>query len=216
MDGARQYTPVDRALIALGRAFDACAGPARAAREFPATAAADADAALTETERRRAGRYMRVNHVGEVCAQALYHSQALTARDAGVRAAMQQAAFDEADHLAWCEQRLGELGARRSVLNPLWYLGAFGIGAAAGLAGDKWNLAFVAETERQVVAHLDKHLGELPAADARSRAVVAQMRADENRHAEEAVNAGAAELPPPVKRAMALAAGVMTSTAHWV
>lgn len=215
---ARQYSPVDCVLIGLARALDSCAGDGRrSAREFPATGAAtDADAALTEDERRSAGRYMRVNHVGEVCAQALYHSQALTAREASVRAAMEQAAFDETDHLAWCEQRLDELGARRSVLNPLWYLGAFGIGAAAGLAGDKWNLAFVAETERQVVAHLDRHLGKLPPADARSRAVVAQMREDENRHAAEAVEAGAAELPPPVKRAMKLAAGVMTSTAHWV
>lgn len=217
MDDARQYTPLDRALIGLCRAVDACAGPARAAREFPASGpAAEADSALTETERRRAGRYMRVNHVGEVCAQALYHSQALTARAPKVRAAMQRAAEEETDHLAWCERRLDELGARRSVLNPLWYLGAFGIGAAAGLAGDRWNLAFVAETERQVVAHLDRHLGALPAADVRSREVVAKMREDENRHASEAVDAGAAELPPPVKRAMALAAGVMTSTAHWV
>ena len=228
VDDSRQFTPLDRALIGLGRAFEACGGcgRARAAREFPAdgpVAAADAsdatdatDSKLSDAERRRAGRYMRVNHVGEVCAQALYHSQALTARDPTVRAAMQTAAAEETDHLAWCEQRLDELGARRSFLNPLWYLGAFGLGAAAGLAGDKWNLAFVAETERQVVAHLDRHLGKLPAADARSRAVVAQMRADENRHAEEAVAAGAAELPPPVKRAMQLAAGAMTATAHWV
>jgi len=216
---ARQYTPVDRALIGLGdliRAIESCAGPARATREFPAAAAVDADSALTEDERRSAGRYMRVNHVGEVCAQALYHSQALTAREPAVREAMRQAADEENDHLAWCEQRMAELGARKSYLNPLWYAGAFGLGSVAGLAGDKWNLAFVAETERQVVAHLDGHLGKLPAADSRSRAVVAQMRADENRHAQEAVQAGAAELPPPVKRAMALAAGVMTATAHWV
>jgi len=160
-DDARQYTPVDRVLIGLGRALDSCAGDGRrAAREFPATGpAAEADAGVTDAERGRAGRYMRVNHVGEVCAQALYHSQALTARAPAVRRAMRQAAAEEADHLAWCEMRLDELGARRSALNPLWYLGAFGLGAAAGLAGDRWNLAFVAETERQVVAHLDRHLG---------------------------------------------------------
>jgi len=222
MDDARQYSPVDCALIGLARALDACVGDGdgrgrRSAREFPAAGdAAEADAAMTDTERRRAGRYMRVNHVGEVCAQALYHSQALTARAPAVRRAMRRAAAEEADHLAWCEQRLDELGARRSALNPLWYLGAFGLGAAAGLAGDRWNLAFVAETERQVVAHLERHLGALPVSDARSRTVVVQMRDDEARHASEAVDAGAAELPPPVKRAMQTAAAVMTSTAHWV
>ena len=159
---------------------------------------------------------MRVNHSGEVCAQALYRAQALTARDARVRERMRGAAEEENDHLAWCEQRLDELGARPSLLNPLWRLGAFTIGAAAGVAGDKWNLGFVAETERQVVAHLESHLRKLPENDARSREVVARMRDDESRHAESAVEAGAAELPRPVRRAMRLAARVMTTTAQWI
>ena len=159
---------------------------------------------------------MRVNHVGEICAQALYHSQALTARDPRIRERMQRAAAEENDHLAWCEQRIRELGARQSLLNPLWRIGAFTIGTTAGLAGDKWNLGFVAETERQVVAHLEDHLGKLPENDTRSREVVAQMKEDEHRHAQAAITAGAAELPPPVKGLMRLASKVMTSTAHWV
>lgn len=157
---------------------------------------------------------MRVNHAGEICAQALYHAQAVTARDPALRAAMRTAALEEADHLAWCETRLRELGARPSKLTPLWKLGAFTFGAAAGLAGDKWNLGFLAETERQVVAHLDSHLQKLPEKDARSREVIAQMRADENAHAETAVDAGAAELPRALKQMMQLAARVMTVTAH--
>ncbi|MGR3913182.1 MAG: 2-polyprenyl-3-methyl-6-methoxy-1,4-benzoquinone monooxygenase [Gammaproteobacteria bacterium] len=185
----------------------------RCARAFPAHSDSPD---LSARERRRSGRYMRVNHVGEVCAQALYRAQAMTARDARLRDAMRDAAAEENDHLAWCEQRMAELGARPSMLNPLWRLGAFTLGAAAGAAGDKWNLGFVAETERQVVAHLDAHLRKLPENDARSREVVAQMREDERAHADSATAAGAAELPRPVKRAMRLAARVMTSTAHWI
>ena len=159
---------------------------------------------------------MRVNHVGEICAQALYQSQALTAANPAVREKMRQASLEERDHLAWCETRLDELGGRPSRLNPLWYAGSFAIGAAAGLAGDKWNLGFVAETETQVAAHLAGHLDRLPAADRRSREIVAQMQADEARHADEAVAAGAAPLPAPVKRLMQFAAGVMTRTAYWI
>ncbi|MGI9310755.1 MAG: 2-polyprenyl-3-methyl-6-methoxy-1,4-benzoquinone monooxygenase, partial [bacterium] len=185
-----------------------------AGRAFPARS--EDDGSLSAAQRRRSGRYMRVNHVGEICAQALYRSQALTARDAATRERMRRAAEEERDHLAWCEQRMDELGARASLLNPLWRAGAFAIGTAAGLAGDRWNLGFVAETERQVVAHLEGHLGKLPANDARSREVVAQMKQDERAHAEAAVKAGAAELPPPVKRLMKLASRAMTSTAHWI
>jgi len=156
---------------------------------------------------------MRVNHVGEVCAQALYSGQALTAKNETVRVELEQAAREETDHLAWCEARINELGGRKSLLNPLWYGGAFGIGVAAGLLGDKWNLGFLAETERQVEAHLDGHLQQLPAADSRSRAVVEQMKADEARHAQTAVDHGGAPLPAPVQLAMRLAADVMRQTA---
>lgn len=218
MNNSRHYSRLDHALTGVSRALQTLGARPRAARAFPAGEAADpaADAALSERERRRAGRYMRVNHVGEICAQALYHSQALTARDRRIRAHMERAAAEENDHLAWCEQRLEELGARKSYLNPLWYLGAFGVGTAAGLAGDRWNLALVAETERQVAAHLEGHLGRLPDNDSRSRAVVARMKEEESRHAEQVVQDGAAELPPPVKRLMRLAAAAMTSTAHWI
>ncbi|MGR3984103.1 MAG: 2-polyprenyl-3-methyl-6-methoxy-1,4-benzoquinone monooxygenase [Gammaproteobacteria bacterium] len=207
----RNYTRIDRVIIGAARAL--CGDARRGARAFPAQSA---EPNLSARERRRSGRYMRVNHVGEVCAQALYRAQALTARDARLRDALRDAAAEENDHLAWCEQRLDELGARPSLLNPLWRLGAFTLGAAAGIAGDKWNLGFVAETERQVAAHLDGHLSKLPENDARSREVVAQMREDELAHADSATAAGAAELPQPVKRAMGLAARVMTSTAHWI
>jgi 3-demethoxyubiquinol 3-hydroxylase len=159
---------------------------------------------------------MRVIHVGEVCAQALYAGQALTAKNEAVRAELEQAAREETDHLAWCEQRINELGGRKSLLNPLWFGGAFGIGVVAGLLGDKWNLGFLAETERQVEAHLDGHLQKLPEADARSRAVVEQMKIDEAQHAKPAVEHGGAPLPLPVKMAMRFAADVMRQTASRV
>ena len=215
MHTQRNYTLVDRFIIAASRVVDSVRDDANDAATGRAYPGRSGDS-LGGRERRVAGRFMRVNHVGEVCAQALYRSQALTARDSAVRSEMRQAAAEERDHLAWCARRIDELGARQSLLNPLWRAGAFTIGGVAGLAGDKWNLGFVAETERQVVAHLESHLGKLPPADARSREVVAQMKADEARHAEAAVHAGAAELPPPVKGAMKLAAKVMTTTAYWI
>ncbi|MCD6706783.1 MAG: 2-polyprenyl-3-methyl-6-methoxy-1,4-benzoquinone monooxygenase [Thiobacillus sp.] len=174
------------------------------------------EADMSETERQQAAALMRVNHVGEVCAQALYAGQALTAKNASVRAELEQAAKEETDHLAWCEQRIKELGGRTSLLNPLWFGGAFGMGVAAGLLGDKWNLGFLAETERQVEAHLDGHLHKLPQADAKSRAVVEQMKTDEARHAQTAVAHGGAALPLPVKMAMRFAADVMRRTASRV
>ena len=217
MNHARHHPPIDRLLGSIGRMLSSAALPATAERPYPADSdTADSDATLSPSEREMAGRYMRVNHVGEVCAQALYHSQSLTARDPALRTRMQQSAQEENDHLAWCEQRLDELGARQSLLNPLWQGGAFAIGTLAGIAGDKWSLGFVAETERQVVAHLGSHLDKLPAADARSRAVVVQMQLDEQQHADTAVQAGGAELPLPVKALMRAAARVMTTTAHWV
>jgi ubiquinone biosynthesis monooxygenase Coq7 len=175
-----------------------------------------AEVGMTESQRRVSEGLMRVNHTGEVCAQALYSAQALTARDAAVRERMQRAAEEENAHLIWCERRVQELGGHLSYLNPLWYLGSFAIGALAGLAGDKWNLGFVVETERQVEGHLDDHLQRLPAEDAKSRAIVAQMQQDEIRHAAMALQEGAAELPAPIKRLMALHSKVMTAIAYRV
>lgn len=172
------------------------------------------DVPLSADQRRLSGALMRVNHVGEVCAQALYAAQALTARTPALRAKMEAAGREETDHLAWTERRLVELGDRPSLLNPLWYAGAFVIGLAAGRAGDRISLGFVVETERQVEAHLADHLDRLPAADAASLAVVAQMKADEARHADEALQAGAAQVPAPVRWLMRSAARLMTATAH--
>jgi ubiquinone biosynthesis monooxygenase Coq7 len=159
---------------------------------------------------------MRVNHVGEICAQALYQGQALAARNGDVKAALERAAREEQDHLAWSIERVRELGGRPSVLNPLWYAGSFAIGALAGALGDRWSLAFLAETERQVEQHLTGHLGELPASDVRTRAVVEAMRADEARHGTTALDLGAAELPEAVRHAMRLASKVMTTVAYRV
>jgi ubiquinone biosynthesis monooxygenase Coq7 len=171
---------------------------------------------LSVAEKSHAAALMRVNHVGEVCAQALYTAQALTTPNPALRAHFTRAGVEETDHLAWTKQRLDELGSRTSVLNPLWYLGAFGLGLLAGRLGDAVSLGFVVETERQVEAHLQSHLDRLPQQDQASRAIVAQMMADEVRHANEAQKAGAMELPPPVKQLMKAAAKVMTTTAHYV
>lgn len=171
---------------------------------------------LTDTERRHAAALMRINHVGEVCAQALYAGQAFAAASSKVRKALEFAAWEETEHLNWTERRIEELGGRKSLLNPLWYAGAWTIGAIAGKLGDPISLGFVAETERQVEAHLDGHLQRLPPADRRSQAIVDQMKADEIAHARIAVSLGAAELPPLAKGAMKLAAKVMTTTAYWV
>ena len=184
-----------------------------AGRPYPGTGP---EADMSETERQQAAALMRVNHVGEVCAQALYAGQALTTKNASVRAELEQAAKEETDHLAWCAQRIKELGGHTSLLNPLWFGGAFGMGVVAGLLGDKWNLGFLAETERQVEAHLDGHLKKLPQTDARSRAVVEQMKIDEAQHAQTAVAHGGAPLPLPVKMAMRFAADVMRQTASRV
>jgi ubiquinone biosynthesis monooxygenase Coq7 len=216
-----QFT--DRLISGLDQALRTVAGTVHASRPNPADNAphlsegTDAPAdSLTVAERRHAGALMRVNHVGEVCAQALYQAQALTARTDVLRQQMQAAAREETDHLAWTAQRLDELGARPSLLNPLWYAGAFGIGLLAGRAGDRVSLAFVVETERQVEDHLASHLEKLPAGDTRSRAIVAVMRDDERRHAEDAEAAGAVAMPMPLRWAMRAAARVMTGTAYRV
>jgi ubiquinone biosynthesis monooxygenase Coq7 len=202
---------VDRCLVAADAGLRTLSGTARAVRERPAVRGIEP---LTDADRRLAGSLMRVNHVGEVCAQALYQAQALTARSADLRQQMEQAASEERDHLAWTEERLRELDDRPSVLNPLWYAGAFVIGLAAGRAGDRWSLGFVVETERQVEQHLAGHLDRLPVEDAASRAIVAQMKDDEAHHAQQAQQAGAQALPLPLRWAMRVAAKVMTTTAH--
>ena len=174
------------------------------------------EAELDDEQRRHIAGLIRVDHVGEICAQALYQGQALTAHDEKTREHMLKAAAEEADHLAWCDERLQQLGSHTSRLNPLWYAGSFAIGAAAGIAGRGWNLGFVVETERQVEAHLDEHLGQLPENDQRSRIILEQMKADEIRHADHALRAGGKVLPGIVKEGMRLASRVMTMTAYWI
>jgi ubiquinone biosynthesis monooxygenase Coq7 len=203
---------LDSWIISADQALRTLAGGAHAARPSPS---AD-ESTLSPADRKLSGALLRVDHVGEVCAQALYQAQALTARDERLRAHMQRAAEQEVDHLAWTERRLEQLGARTSLLNPLWYAGSFGIGLVAGLAGDRWSLGFVLETERQVEHHLAGHLDRLPPDDAPSRAIVEQMKHDEAEHAMAAEQNGAASLPAPVKLAMRLAARVMTRTAHHI
>lgn len=187
-------------------------GSVHAHRPNPASGKTDVE--LDEPERQHVAGLMRINHTGEVCAQALYQGQALTARLPDVRDGMNQAAEEEIDHLSWCEDRLKELDSRPSLLNPLWYGLSFGLGAAAGLAGDRWSLGFVAETEKQVCHHLEEHLGRLPEQDLKSEAILAQMLVDEGQHAINAEAAGAAELPAPVKTAMTLMASVMKQATY--
>ena len=211
----RQLTPLDKLLTSAGNALRTVATPAgRSARANPATNIIDAQ--LNDSQKRHAAGLMRINHAGEVAAQALYQGHATVARDKDIEGQMQRAADEEFDHLAWCEQRLHELGEEVSKLSPVWYAGAYAIGAASGILGDKWSLGFIAETERQVCAHLDDHLDSLPPEDAKSRAIVEQMRDEEEEHGDNAIDAGAADLPAPVKRLMRMTAKVMTKTAYWV
>jgi 3-demethoxyubiquinol 3-hydroxylase len=205
---------MDRLIQEFDRALRAIAGIAHASRSSPGEAKPEAE--LDERERSHAAALMRVNHVGEICAQALYQGQALTARDARSRGALEQAAREEEDHLAWSAQRIRELGGRPSLLNPFWYAGSLAIGALAGALGDRWNLAFLAERELQVEEHLTGHLQALPRNDERTRAVVEAMRRDEAKHRASALRLGAAELPGPAKAAMRLASKVMTSVAYRV
>jgi ubiquinone biosynthesis monooxygenase Coq7 len=206
---------LDDGIVAFDRALRTMLGASSSARPYPAERIdGEADSALDAEARAHAGGLMRVNHSGEICAQALYSGQAMTSRNDDLKRRLDGAAREETEHLAWTERRLGELGARRSLLNPLWYAGSFAMGALAGVAGDRWNLGFLSETERQVEQHLSTHLESLPAADARSRAVVAQMRTDEAGHAQMAEDHGAARLPLPVRALMRLTAKVMTTTAY--
>jgi ubiquinone biosynthesis monooxygenase Coq7 len=209
----RYLTPLDRLLAGANNALKTIAAPAgRPARTNPAASIADRD--LSDEQKTHAAGLMRVNHAGEVAAQGLYQGHAAVARDAATEEQMQRAANEEFDHLAWCEQRLAELDAGPSRLSPVWYAGAFVIGAASGVLGDRWSLGFIAETEKQVCKHLDSHLENLPEDDAKSRAIVERMRAEEEEHGENAIQAGALPLPGPIQRLMQLTAKVMTETAY--
>jgi ubiquinone biosynthesis monooxygenase Coq7 len=203
-------SPLDVMLIAADEALRSVSGAVTASRPSPA-------AALPEGgDPKVSAGLMRVNHTGEICAQALYSGQAVFARDPAVRAALESAAAEERDHLSWCRARLDELDSRPSLLDPLWYAGSFGLGLVSGLAGDRWSMGFLAETEAQVERHLEGHLERLPDSDARSRAVVEQMRADESRHGRTGIELGGRDLPLPVKAAMRIASRLMTRTTYYV
>lgn len=209
-------SPLDRLLAAADNALRTLSGASTAARPCPGSSEPREAPGLDPRQQRLSGALMRVNHVGEVCAQALYNAQALTARDPALRNQFERASREESDHLAWTQQRLRELGARPSLLNPLWYAGAFGIGWLAGKTSDRLSLGFVVETERQVERHLEGHLDRLPPEDQASQAIVRQMKDDEARHALQAEEAGAVPLPAPLRLAMRAAAKVMTTTAHYL
>jgi len=208
----RHYSPADKFLMHLDTGLRTVFGRPRVT-ERPNPAENIEETELSQAEKDLAGRLMRINHAGEVAAQGLYEGQALTARLAEVRDKMERAAMEENDHLAWCESRINELGSHKSLLNPLWYGGSLAIGAIAGLAGDKWSLGFVTETERQVVRHLNSHLAQLSDKDQKSRAILEQMKEDEGHHATTALHAGGAELPGPIKKIMTLTSKIMTKAA---
>ncbi len=208
----RTLTPLDRLLADAENGLATLFAKPASERPYPAVATPDVE--LSADECRHAAGLMRINHVGEVCAQGLYFGQAAVARDEDTRAHLLAAAQEETDHLAWCDERLRELDSRPSLFNPLWYAGSHAIGVLAGLRGDGWNLGFVVETERQVEAHLDEHLKSLPPADLRSRAILQVMKADEARHADNALQAGARTLPPPIPTLMAAASKLMKTVAY--
>ncbi|WP_202843305.1 2-polyprenyl-3-methyl-6-methoxy-1,4-benzoquinone monooxygenase [Luteimonas saliphila] len=208
----RRLEPLDQLLVEAQRALETVFGQPAARRANPAADTPDVE--LDPAERRHAAGLMRINHVGEVCAQGLYFGQAAVAREPATREHLLEAAQEETDHLAWCADRLGELDSRPSVFNPLWYGGSYALGVAAGLRGDGWNLGFVVETERQVEAHLDEHLQTLPEADQRSREILRQMKQDEARHADSAELAGARILPQPIPALMAAASKLMKTVAY--
>jgi ubiquinone biosynthesis monooxygenase Coq7 len=208
------FPSVDELIVAFDKGLRTVFAPAQTLRPVPGEELSNPP--LSDSQRALSAALMRVNHTGEICAQALYQGQALTARNLQAKAALEQAAQEETEHLAWTERRIAELGGRKSLLNPAWYAGSFAIGALAGLLGDRWNLGFLAETERQVVAHLEGHLQRLPAEDGRSRAIVEKMKQDEARHATTAIESGGSDLPRPAKDAMRLSSKVMTETAYWI
>ena len=212
----RHYSLLDQLLIEANKALQTVhARPAGTTRANPASMIT-ANQGLSRRNRSYAGRLMRINHAGEVAAQGLYQGQSMTAQDPNIREQMQRSAEEENDHLSWCDQRIEELGTHTSYLGPLWYFGSYAIGALAGLAGDRWSLGFVRETERQVVQHLEDHLKRLPPEDEKSRAILKQMQIDEAHHSHVAEHAGAVELPNPIKGAMKLVSRVMTRSAYWI
>ena len=212
---ARSFSLFDRIIHEVDKGLRTSFGPApRAERANPAADTPENE--VPERERELAGRFMRINHAGEICAQGLYQGQALTARLPRVRQKMEEAAQEENDHIAWTADRIRELGSHTSYLNPFWYAGSFALGALAGLAGDKWSLGFVAETEKQVVEHLESHLEKLSPADEKSRAILEQMRIDEGKHATTAMTAGAASFPRPIQRMMKFTSKIFTNTTYWV
>ncbi len=211
----RHYSSIDQILLLIDKGISSVFGnPAITERPNPTTDMAGCT--LTDADKKLSGRLMRINHAGEVAAQGLYQGQALTAQLPEVREKMERAALEENDHLAWCRQRTNELETHTSYLDPLWYAGSAAIGAIAGIVGDKWSLGFVAETEHQVIKHLDKHLSQLPENDTQSKAILEQMKEDEGHHATVAIQAGAATLPKPIKNLMKLTSKIMTRTAYWV
>jgi ubiquinone biosynthesis monooxygenase Coq7 len=213
MPNNSQLNFLDHCLIQFDQALRSCVpGSSNARRSSPA--ASQQEAELNDNDRKHAAGLMRINHTGEVCAQALYQGQAATAKLGDVRQSMEQAAAEEVDHLAWCEERLQQLNSKPSALNPLWYSLSFGMGAAAGLAGDKWSLGFVAETEDQVCEHLEDHLEKLPEEDAKSKAILKQMIIDEKHHGDTARGAGGVDLPAPIKQAMVVMSEVMKKTTY--
>jgi len=215
MTTQRHYTLLDKLCLGFDQAMRTLANQAQSSGElFPAAQVAEEP--MSDAERKHAAGLMRVNHAGEVCAQALYHGQGAASSNCTLQAQMEQAALEEGDHLNWCKQRLDELSSHTSYLNPLWYAGSFCIGLTAGMIGDKWSLGFVVETERQVIKHLSSHIALLPAQDQRSQQVLARMESDEARHRDVAVEAGAHELPRPVKRVMGWVSRVMVKTAYYL
>jgi len=205
---------LDNLIVEFDKGLRTVLAQAQTVRPFPDRN--HAEPSMDEQEKRHAAALMRINHSGEVCAQALYNGQALTARNPATEAALREASQEETEHLAWCEKRIHELGSHKSLLNPLWYTGSFAIGALAGALGDKWSLGFLAETENQVGKHIEDHLQRLPQQDEKSRAILEQMKVDEAKHATTALNYGGAELPLPVKLAMKLTSKIMTRTAYWI
>lgn len=213
MKTQRQYSFFDQICMDVDRAVRAVFGkPQTTGRKNPASG--EMEQPLTTEERNHVAGLMRVNHAGEVCAQALYHAQGLSSRRSDIKVKMQQAAIEEGDHLAWCNTRLMELGSHTSYLNPFWYAGSFAIGLTAGLIGDQWNLGFLAETEQQVVQHLETHLQQLPEQDQKSYRILLQMHTDEAQHRDEAISAGAATLPSWIKKLMRLTSTIMVKTAY--
>jgi len=205
---------LDNLIVEFDKGLRTVLAEAQTVRPFPDRGCEEAE--MDAAEKRRSAALMRINHSGEVCAQALYNGQAITARNPATEAALREASQEETEHLAWCEKRIHELGSHKSLLNPVWYASSFAIGALAGALGDKWNLGFLAETENQVGKHIENHLDCLPPQDAKSRAVLEQMKVDEAKHATTAITHGGAELPLPVKLAMKLSSKVMTRTTYWI